>query len=381
MMENMTQTSAYMFENATSGRLSVQEAARWLNSEAQLRSLREKLERFVGGQELRPLLVKGLAENHPDQPRESIERKVRGWLNDPGRTIRKRDAIELCFILGLSVDQADEFLSMVSEETFHWRDPEEIVFIYALDHGMAYPAARALNDEMQGKLKKKRKESAEVAEDSYTAVIREEIRRLNSTEELVDYLQQAQSRLGSFHNSAYQLFMGFWELLEQAAIEDGLPDSKALTAKYIVQKYLNKRFIPRFKSSGRNPASKENGELVFSAVQRGIWQSWPEEVSVSRMKNREADVTRKALILLFLVTDGGESDFEDDSLEEQSSEEIFESMYMRMNAMLRYCGFATLDPRVPFDWIILYCMSVQDIFNIDRKMKLFLREVFKTENA
>lgn len=379
MMENMTQTSAYMFENATSGRLTVREAANWLNREAQLRSLRDKLERFAGGRELRPLLVEGLAANHPEQVRESIERKVRGWLNNTGRTIRKKDAIEICFILGLSVEEADNFLAMVSEESFHWRDPEEIVYIYALDHGMDYPSARELDEKMQGKLKKRRKEGTVIAEDSFTAVIRKEIEHLKTVEELEDYLLQAQGRLGSFHNSAYQLFMGFWELLEEAAIEDGLPDSKSFTAKYIVQKYLNKRFIPRFQKPGGD-AEKENGEIVYSAVQRGIWQSWPEEVAISRMRNREADVTRKVLILLFLVTDGGESEFVDESMEEQSREEIFESMYMRMNAMLKHCGFAALDPRVPFDWIILYCMCVQDIFNIDRKMKLFLREVFKVED-
>ncbi len=377
MTENMTRTSAYMFENATSGRLTVREAASWLNREAQLRSLRDKLERFAKGRELRPLLVNGLAANNPEQSREAIERKVRGWLNDPARTIRKRDAIQLCFILGLSVREADDFLAMVSEEAFHWRDPEEIVYIYALDHGMDYSAARKLDEEIRGRLKKRRREDMQIAEDSFTPVIREELERLDSVEELTEYIEEAQNRLGSFHNSAYQLFMDLWSLLEEAAIEDGLPDSKSFTAKYIVEKYLNKRFIPRFRKAG-NAAEKENEEIVYSAVQRGIWQGWPEEVAISRMKNREADISRKALILLFLVTDGGDGEYEDESLQEQSPEEIFASMHLRMDTMLKHCGFARLDPRVPFDWIILYCMSVQDIFQIDRKMKLFLREVFRT---
>lgn len=45
------------------------------------------------------------------------------------QTIKKKDAIELCFILGLSVEEADEFVALVSEEGLHWRSPDEIVYI------------------------------------------------------------------------------------------------------------------------------------------------------------------------------------------------------------------------------------------------------------
>ena len=44
--------------------------------------------------------------------------------------------------------------------------------------------------------------------------------------------------------------------------------------------------------------------------------------------------------------------------------------------MLLLCGFSTLDPRVPFDWLILYCICVPDIFEADARMKEIFREMY-----
>lgn len=378
-MKEMTRISKYMYEMARYGRLTAREAVEWLGREAKQRSLYEKLERFADDRELRHLLINGLMENNPSQSREAIERKVRGWLNDPKRGISKMEAIQLCFIFGLDVERADEFIAMVSEEALHWRDPEEIVYIYALDHKMSYAEARTLYEDIKGSLKK-HNEDKELPEDNFTPVIQDEIRKLRTKDELKEYVQEAQDRLGSFHNSAYQLFMDFWKLLEGGENEELLPSSDTISSKCILEEYLHKRFIPRFRRANpRDAEAQENERIVYSAVQRGIQQNWPEEVAISRMKGRKADVTRKVLILLFMATDGGGSDYEEMHLRELTPDEAFESMYERIDAMLEYCGFARIDPRVPFDWFILYCMSAQDIFHIDDKMKQFLSEMFNMD--
>ena len=61
-------------------------------------------------------------------------------------------------------------------------------------------------------------------------------------------------------------------------------------------------------------------------------------------------------------------------------EDVFNETYLRLSAMLSECGFAQLDPRVPFDWMILYCMCVSDTWEIDQKMKDFLQEAFGSGN-
>ncbi len=366
-MREMTVTTRAMYQAATSRTLSVQEAVKLLRQEMKPRRLTDKLEAFAKGRDVRRLLEEGLVRNHPDKKPDSMLRKVRDWYNGSDRAIRKEDAIELCFILHLTVEEANELLAMIAEEGFHWRSPEEIVMIYALRKGMDYPAACALNDRMQALLARHRKEQ-DRQENSFTAVVRAEVDALNSEEELAAYLTDAIGRLGAYHNTAFQLFEEYIALLEEADPGDGLEDVQTMTTRDVVEQYFYRRFIPRAKRG-----EKELAGRAASAIERSIGANWPDEVTISRMKNRAADVTRKVMILLFVATDGGESG--DEWLEDEE-EGSFEDSYTRLNDMLTDCGFSTLDPRSPFDWMILYCMCVEDVFELDAQMEAFLETLF-----
>jgi len=116
--------------------------------------------------------------------------------------------------------------------------------------------------------------------------------------------------------------------------------------------------------------------LVLSAMQKNIRAYWPDESTLSKMKNRLTDVSRKVLILLFVAVDGYEDTEYDDFEEEMSNEEQFEDMYQRLNNMLNSCGFAPLDSRIPFDWMILFCICSGKKDFIDARIERFLKEVF-----
>ena len=92
------------------------------------------------------------------------------------------------------------------------------------------------------------------------------------------------------------------------------------------------------------------------------------------MRTRKADVTRKVMILLFLACDGGDSAYGD--LSEESPEDAFQDMFIRLDSMLIDCGFAPLDARSPFDWMVLYCMCSDDRLAIDDNVRRFLQSVF-----
>ena len=82
----------------------------------------------------------------------------------------------------------------------------------------------------------------------------------------------------------------------------------------------------------------------------------------------------KVLILLFLATDSGLEAEEGE--DEPSREEVFADLYQRLNDMLLQCGFSALDPRSPFDWLILYCICAADIFDVEIRMKEVCKEMF-----
>ena len=144
-----------------------------------------------------------------------------------------------------------------------------------------------------------------------------------------------------------------------------------MPAREIVTTYLYNHLIPR---ASRSKGGKALDKTAADAIRRDIQQNWPDEFALARMANRETDVTRKALILLFLACDGGETSYGDYA--DDSPESVFEDTYARLSSMLADCGFPPLDPRIPFDWMVLYCMVAEDYTDIDEKIPRFLAEIF-----
>lgn len=406
----MTAISQANYDAAVSDILTIQDAVRYLEKESKIRTLRDKLEKFSHGKDLRNVLVQGLLENDPKRKKDSVERRVRGWLSggEKIRSIKKRDAIEVSFILELSIEEADQLVSMISEEALHYRNPDEIVYIFALKQGMSYKEAAGLNERMQGILSKA-KESKNVSEENFTPMIRSEVAALQTEEELADYLEHAVGRLGRYHNYAYQEFMDRLKMLEEPKSEDIW--TERLTIRDILREYLfeqNVLYAKERERAGKKRDGRlaEEEQLVFTKIQENISASWPDETTISKMKTRKADVTRKVLILLFLATDEGldwsESglDWADSSVDRtilpvertgkeetagyiyedmdlcMTRDDVFEDLYVRMNYMLSLCGFAPLDPRSPFDWLIIYCICVEDMFEVDIRMRGIFKEMF-----
>lgn len=376
----MTVISAAMYDKAVNGKMNVKEAVNMLRECTQFRSLSAKLGAFAKGRDIRKLLTEGLCNNHPEAKHDSVDKKVRNWLADRQTGIQKADAIELCFILGLQIDESEHFLAMISEEGFHWRDPDEIPYIYALMHGMNYIQAKVLAEKINCALKEK--EVTEEDSETFTAVIHERIKNISSEEELTEYVISEASWLGKMHNTAYSLFTEMMEKLEAPEVyggdDDYFPENEKYSVGRIVATYMHREDIPE------NTDNKK--KTLYSALQKSVSANWPDESVLSRIKNRRADISRKTLILLFLATyDEGEIADEDEYFEneeekEKSRDEIFMEFYMSMNTMLSSCGFSTLDPRNPFDWMIIFCMGADDFWATDSTLSEFLQTLFSEKD-
>ena len=398
---SMTNISQIACRAATVNMHSVEEAVDFLEHHLITRNVRSILEKFSGGRDLKALqklLVDDLLTDDPEQNRGSVERRVRGWLSPNNvHTIRKQDAIEIAFILQLELEEADELLALISEEKFHWRNMDEIIFIYGLIHKLSYRACMEIRNqpEIQEVLQKVSDYLPDdrLEEDCYTEFIQKEVCKLGTPQELTRYLCENYRRLGAFHNTAFDMFR---EMLLKLSASDPFdetflpPDEEELAGKYtirdILSEYLYKNIVltarqmavlskKKAKQDDMLKKLPEEKQYTLSIIQKKIADSWPDEFMLSRMKNRKTDVTRKTLILLFLATDGDYSsyDYED---EEDEQEDVFEDILERLDDMLFFCGYASLDPRNPFDWLILYCIYVQDLFDIDPRMKELLSTLF-----
>ena len=345
----MTVLSRQAFDLATRPDLSAANAVNALAA-VPARSFQDILVHFAPTEASREKLVDGLCRNNPSRNRESIDKKVRGWLGGRYRPTAREDLWELCFNLKLSTEGADGFLAVTSEEGIHWRDPKELTCAFALAREMSWPEAQALLERV---VPKQPADSPAPSRNAFTQAVRQEASRLETEEELAQYLREAQGKLGVYHNRAFQQFTAFLSLLENPR-DISTEEQESYTVRRIVETYLDNRL----------PAGWDKKKM--DEKRQGILSGWPDEVTLSRMKTGKTDVNRKTMILLFLATDGGEElsdDWEEDEDWEDEEEENdpdadFRSSYLRINQMLSSCGYCMLDPRNPFDWVVLYCMRV-----------------------
>ena len=375
---------------AMDGTFTARQASSLLREYEHFRTLWEKLCRYTDSPEtLRFILTDGLAANHPDMARSSIDRNVRNWMNDrTAQTIARRTAIEICFILGLDLDTADELLASLTEERFRWRDPHECALAFALARSMSYPEACELE---------KRAAQAAAAggeaksQSARTQDVRNALLLCETAEDMLAYVAANAERFGKHRNTAFALFDRMLSLLEQPggdALAQNVPNERKMTIREVLRVYLHRDLVPASKKK-----KAADGEQALTKAQQAvitqIRASWPDESTLSRNRSHTEDVSRKALILLFLATDGGGSG-EDDDLsneddwepepEELSRERLFEDSLMRLNLMLISCGYRTIDPRNAFDWMVLYALNVDAAYETDERLNDLLRHLFPPQN-
>lgn len=110
-----------------------------------------------------------------------------------------------------------------------------------------------------------------------------------------------------------------------------------------------------FKFQGVVPTGRDWTKL--DNLQRVLKHYWPSATAVRQMKEGRAPVTRKALLLLYILCDGVMDDAYREVEESYiTPEERLESHAVCIDALLATCGMAALDARDPFDWLILYCL-------------------------
>lgn len=371
----MGEITQQMRRDAISGSMTSQQAVEYLKRDARFRTVGEILCRLRGLEaqdrdEAKRWIVDTLLLCDPSKRRDSTDRKVCGWLGNNTYEISRESALMLIYAMKLPMDRASDALTLLSGESFHWRDPVDIVWIYGIINGLDYPSAKALLERLRKKglldIPKK------VAPEARTRSFRLPVAQLRTEEELEDFLESQKGRLGQLHNTAFELFESLMKLLREPEQNRHLPEERHMSVREVLATYMYNDYIPRAHRVGQQRAGV--AQAVLSALQRNIARNWPDESTISRMQHRKVDVTRKVMILLFLATDGGESAYA--GMADLKPEEVFEDLERRMNAMLKDCGFGKLDSRVPFDWMILYCMCADESIFVDDNVREFLENLF-----
>lgn len=356
--------------------MSAQKAKEELLSYKGYRSVREVLMKYAGTEDKEKLtdsIVSGLHLYRPEIAADHLRKSVDNWLQNRTRPSRE-NIIAISFIWKLTVEKADEFLMDLSEEGFQWRNPGEAAYAFSLAKGFSYEEAR----ELTRRTEKIFESSAGARGEeifAYTRQVRAGLKMISSAEEFLQYMEQNAGMLGRFRNTAYRQYTSMLKILEcpyGSFNQAGAAAEKRLTVQQILKRCLFRGFVPHEKNT-----TGEQRELL-----REIANRWPDKYKISRTLSRKMGVSRKSLILLFLATDGynimNESVFlPEEALWEISEADVFEDSLTRLNIMLMECGFRKMDARNPFDWMILYVMSVDSVLDIDSKMSMILGALYE----
>ncbi|MDO4328910.1 MAG: hypothetical protein Q4C66_06200 [Lachnospiraceae bacterium] len=379
---------------------SPRELVAFLKKGALYRSFDQVLSRACPDEKMMEKLIQGMIEITGEKP-DSVARKVRNWLKGKNIPKNRKTLFQICFALGLNEAETGRVLGAAAETGIHYRNPDELVYAFALRTGKDYQYAEDLRKNVQNqygfmwssrdeeseeetdkavgkkKAKKNNRENYVKLEPVFTRQIWNEFSQVTDEASLMEFFQEHGKDLGVLHETAYQKFMELMDYLQQPEGLNGKAEEK-YTMDEIMDTYFQMH-IPE----GRKTAD-------YTCLQKLVRKYWPNETSLLNMRNRKEDVSRKVMVLLYLVTEefdfcrmneqgmDEQKDYYMDD-EEEDADTVLERRIKQMNLFLKAYGMNPLDPGNLFDYLVLYAMKARDGEPVSERMEQVLEILFEEE--
>lgn len=355
---------------------------------------------------------------------DNMSRNVRNWMN--GINIPQREQLfQMCFALELDESRASQLLASISDTGIHYRNLEELVYAFGLRQKMSYGETVQLKNEIMEKYYQNKKDALSSEKNREAKIYTRQIQRkfldeVHTVEDLKQFFEENSGVFGKIHEAAYDEFMRMLKLLQnpetdfeaywmqylkentgyseeerQKEVERIKQDLKKKSVEEIIEEYL-RMYVPKNTSRKKTGEGKRN----YTYLQRVIKKNWPSESIISKMKTKEMDVSRKVLLLLFLLTEEFEvSDLinreqEDDIFsdldegdeylsdlgEMEDANDRMERRIVQLNLFLEAYGMNQLDPGSAFDCFVLYALKASydgDEDNMGERFKSVLKLLFE----
>lgn len=337
----------------------------FLKEGAKFRSFSDILRQVYPNEDLETRLINGLQEITGEN-RDSLVKKVRNWLRGKNTPQNRQTLFQISFALGLDEDRTSKLLGVAAETGIHYRNPEELAFAFALRTGASYERALKLKemakdicrDTFQGIRKADMRRETPLL---YTRQLKASFAHIRTEPELMAFFKEYRGELGYLHETAYEKFI---ELLAQ--LQKPVGERERLVQEKIDEEDQEPEYTMRdviVEYLGMNvPEGRNLGEMT--PLQRLVKKFWPNESSLFNMRNRKTDVSRKVMILLYLVTEAFDEETADeewdyylDDLDEEDADTRLEIRIEKMNLFLNLYGMNLLDPGNVFDLLVLYSMK------------------------
>lgn len=343
---SITETSKKQLDFVMKQALTPEEIVAFFASDFQLRTFSDVLSRLYAGGDLEERLVKAAGQ----------DRTVRNWLHDRNLPANRESVFQIAFALELDEIRTNELFLYLFGEGLHYRNEKELIYAFSLQNKYSYEEAKS-SVKAFGDRGKQHEENGE----ALTNTVRLAFSGVSSEEDMIDFMLAHNMDFGKKHNTAYRYFT---EMLFYLKCGEGDGDT-AYSIEHITECYLR---------MGMPQGRKTQNYDVF---QKTIKKYWPGLRSIKAMKNRREEVNRKVLLLLYMVTGGvQEKDYDEIDEEYASDADILLKHCRRLKKMLKDCNMRYLDPRNPFDFLVLYSMNTGREGAMNDRMEEIINRMF-----
>lgn len=370
MAPKLTQRSAVEYDTILYGNMTPSMAAGYLR-EGRIcsRSFSETLAQMYPGKDLIQKLADFYMGLGSGESLSSTKAKLRNWMTGRHHPGDREDYFRIAFALAFSEEQLNLLLGICTDYTVQYRDVREAVLTWFLKRGGTYQEALHFLEAVQKPLAEPASSAPEASLSDDMQITREihlGLSAVSTISGLRHFCLKNRGRFGRMHLRSYYYFEQYLSRLIRPDSFVGA-DEPDYTIERVMRTYLSLHM-----PSGRNRAN-------YSLVQKLIKQNWPNVTSLKRICNREMEVPRKLLLLLYVITEniGFYDEYQEMDEDYMSMEDRVEEHWWTLNAMLADCGMASLDLRNAFDWLVLYAVSSDDGQPMKERMEGVIDELFQ----
>ena len=350
MMMELTTASAQEYGKIRAGSMTPAMAGEYLREgRLQIRTFSEVLRRFYPAADLQARLTAALTADNPSAAPASVSKNVRNWLSGRNTPSSRTEIFHIAFALSLTESEADYLLAFCTDCGIHSREGRDAVYAWFLRSGRSFREAEAFYATLPPAPRLTRLSPDDSTGEQITLQLRQAFAQVQTEEELRACYLGSLERFGELHLQAYHYFTRFMKKLMQPDAAWNGEKEAAYTLDQVMKKYLTLHM----------PCRKRR--KAYSLTKRLIRAGWPSTTHLYDIYHRREDVSRKLLLLLYVVT---ENLVDEEYCEMHETyitmQERLDDHWYCLNAILADCGMALLDPRQPFDWLVLYALSADN---------------------
>ena len=308
-------------------------------------------------------------------------RDIQAWYTKH-QPIERDTAFQICFAFGLDGMETDEFFRRIyaRERSFDCHRMQEAVYYFCLNNELPYSEARDILEQIP--LSKVEKPDGSVV---YTASIITDLNRLETKEELIDYLKKNIWKFTTNNATAYKTIRQLWE---DAAGHNGLliresqrfvssqddvangqyhdlrmgTDSVKPWDAYLAIFQLEKKSVSRLETD-------RSIKPILGRLHEAAQDSFPDRQGIDRILRGEHvsyERVRKWLILLTFYTFWVKKALADGDYSAGESDHA--RCLAFMDQVLTEAGYPELYVGNPYDWIFLYASKDTEPLRLFREI-------------